>query len=94
MHAFKFRDDRDYVRPSRRQTASNRILVADENSVASPSPVHALHATLEAYLEQHNTRDPADPGVKRLRQSRLLVIAILAALCWAVIGAIAWLVIF
>ncbi len=32
--------------------------------------------------------------VEQLRQSRLLVIAMLAMLCWAGVGAIAWLVLF
>lgn len=91
MYAFKYRDDRDYVRSSRRQTTIDTIILADENSVARPSPVHALHATLEDHLK----RWPAeDPMVEQLRQSRLLVIAMLAMLCWAGVGAIAWLVLF
>ncbi len=90
MHAFKYRNDRDYVRPSRRQARSDKIVVADENSVATPSPVHALYATLESQMQQH-VKAPSDSIAARLHQSRLTMITGLAALCWASIGAITWL---
>ena len=92
MHVFKYRDDRDYVRSSRRQARSHMILVADESSVATPSPVHALYATLESHIRQPSIQAPTANMMASLHQSRLIVITALAALCWAIVGAITWLV--
>lgn len=63
------------------------ILVADENSVATPSPVHAMYATLESHIRQPSIANM----MASLHQSRLIVITALAVLCWAIVGAITWL---
>lgn len=68
------------------------ILVADENSFATPSPVHGLYATLESRIQRQNMQALKVPMVARLYQSRLMVITALAALCWALVGAITWLI--
>lgn len=85
MHVYKNRDDRDYIRPSRRGAEITTIALADEQSAAHPSPVHALQAGLVGELAGRKRQSV----FANWHRSRLLVVGALSSLCWVPLVAVA-----
>ena len=85
MQVYKIRDDRDYIRPSRRTVSTAKIALADEKSTGYSSPVHHLQTALVEQLAGRGRQHP----LANWHRSRLLVIGLLATLCWVPVAA-AW----
>ena len=86
MHAYKIRDDRDYILASRRLVATSRMMIADELSTAHYSPVHALQADLADKLADRSRQHP----ITYWHCSRLLIIGGLTVLSWVPVAAAVW----